>query len=86
MLEIDASGIGVGVVLRLIPKMQKKKKIAYTRELFAIIITLAKFRHYLLGQKLVMIFELNTSQGRIMSQLMLSLECSLWPSQNHSFN
>ena len=62
-LEIDASEIGVGVVLsqmqhpiayfskKLNVRMQKQS--AYAREFFAITEAIAKFRHYLLGHKFV---------------------------------
>lgn len=63
ILETDALGIGVGAVLgknghpiaffpkKLVPRMQKQS--AYIIELLAITEALAKFRHYLLGNKFV---------------------------------
>ncbi|XP_050895584.1 uncharacterized protein LOC127102226 [Lathyrus oleraceus] len=63
ILEIDASGTGVGAVLgqkgHLIAYFSKKlsarmqKHSTYTRELLDIMKALAKFRHYLLGNKFI---------------------------------
>ena len=63
VLDADASGIGIGVVLsqlghpiayfskKLSPRMQCKS--TYVREMYAIIEAIAKFRHYLVGHKFV---------------------------------
>jgi hypothetical protein len=80
ILETDASGIGVGAVLgqnghpiayfskKLAPRMQKQS--AYTRELLAITEALAKFRHYLLGNK----FIIRTDQRSLKSLMDQSLQ------------
>lgn len=64
MLETDASGTSLGEVLsqnghpiaffskKLAPRAQKQS--AYVRELMAITVALAKFRHYLLGHPFVL--------------------------------
>jgi len=63
ILEIDASNIGIGVVLnqahhplpffskKLSPRLQKQP--AYVQEFYAITTAIAKFCHYLLGHKFI---------------------------------
>ena len=90
-LEIDASGIGVGALLRqnghLVAYFSKKlnarmqRQSAYTRELFAIIEALAKFRHYLLGSK----FIIKTDQKSLKSLLTQSLQTPEQQAWMHKF-
>lgn len=91
ILETDASGIGVGAVLghnghpiayyskKLAPRMQKQS--AYTRELLAITEALAKFRHYLLGNK----FIIRTDQRSLKSLMDQSLQTPEQQAWLHKF-
>lgn len=86
-LETDASGIGVGAVLgqnghpiayfskKLAPRMQRQS--AYTRELLAITEALAKFRHYLLGNKFI-IRTYQKSLKSLMDQSLQTPEQQAW--------
>ncbi|MCI00250.1 transposon TF2-1 polyprotein, partial [Trifolium medium] len=91
IIETDASGIGVGAVLgqnghpiayfskKLSPRMQKQS--AYTRELLAITEALAKFRHYVLGNK----FIIRTDQRSLKSLMDQSLQTPEQQAWLHKF-
>lgn len=92
ILETDASGIGVGVVLSqrghpiayfsktFAPRMQRQS--TYTRELLAIADAIAKFRHYILGHK----FIIRTDQKSLKSLLDQSLQTPEQQAWLHKFH